>query len=302
MLPEVVRIAVRPLVEAATRSALNIVGQLLIHSFFPLAIITFFDVTPVHVAWIIPFGVALSRFALRFGEATPRALVQSIKLGLYMTGPSILFTIVWPVARVGTVGHMVLMFGASAVVAILFEFAMFLGNFRSYVVERQSRSAEADQEIAAGSDQEIAEPDVSSAKLDARLERRYLRARSDAEEEVRRFLPTNPRTAKRMVNHVSLAMAIAEERRLFDDPEITQQHLAKWIGISEQWPGLGAVLTTAPERMAELEETMSLTSLQQLLDDLAPGTLASKEMLNRLGDDHPLGEMLDRLVRYEPLS
>ena len=238
--------------QASVRSAFETVGQLFVHCMFPLLIITSFDVAPVHAAWITPLGVALSSFALKFGVPTPRAVGPSVKLGLYVTAPSILFNVVWPLFPVGTVGHAVLVFGSSAVVAILFEVVFFFGSFRSDVAEQRSRSAEAEREMAAGHDQATAEPDVSSANLDRRLRLRYLKARKDAEEEVRRFLPTNPRTAKRMVNHVSLAMAIAEERRLFDDPVITQQHLAKWIGISEQWPELGAVLTTSPEHMGEL--------------------------------------------------
>jgi hypothetical protein len=61
---------------------------------------------------------------------------------------------------------------------------------------------------------------------------------------------------------------------------------------------LDKALTTAPERMADIEAA-DPQMLQRILTEIAPGTVVSKEMLARLRDGQPLGGLLDRLVRYE---
>jgi hypothetical protein len=283
---------------AAARSAFSAAGQVLVLVSVPLIIVTLFNFTPV-ILWLTPIFVASVVLVAELGKSVFN-LWPALRLSLYAFLPAFFFTVVLRDFPVDTEGHALLVAGTAFALTLLSEFTIIMIKYRSDQVERSRRDATAAQEVTSGSVQDFEESSESAAKLDARLDYRYRLARKEAEEEVRQFLPTNPRTAKRMVNHVSLAMAIAEERRLFEDPQITQQHLAKWIGISEQWPELGAVLTTSPDHMYRLEEASDVAELQRILDDLAPGTLASEDMLRRLSDERSLGGILPRLVRYEP--
>jgi hypothetical protein len=283
---------------AAARSAFSAAGQVLVFVSVPLIFVTLFDLTHV-ILWLTPVFVASTVLAAELGKSVFN-LWPALRLSLYAFLPSFFFTVVLRNFPADTEGHALLAAGTAFALTLLAEFTIAMVKYRSAEVERRRRDTTAAEEATSGSVPDVDESSESAAKLDARLDYRYRRARKEAEEEVRQFLPTNPRTAKRMVNHVSLAMAIAEERRLFEDPQITQQHLAKWIGISEQWPELGAVLTTSPDHMYRLEEAPNVAELQRILDDLAPGTLASEDMLRRLSDEHSLGGILPRLVRYEP--
>lgn len=231
--------------------------------------------------------------------AVERALKVTLLLGAALTAVYLL----WPTKHLGWEGTLAV---AGAVAGIVFVVELIAGfhlqSGRLAAHQELVQAAERAVPHADGPDDEqeadrVGAPVVS---LDARLAVRYRRARVEAEAEVRRYLPTNPRTAKRMVNHVSLAMAIAAERGVFRDSAITQQHLSKWIGLAEQWPALGAALTTAPARITDLEKAATLAELQTVLDTIARGTVASEELRRRLRDGVPLGGVLERLVRFEP--
>lgn len=142
--------------------------------------------------------------------------------------------------------------------------------------------------------------DVHGAPDDVHLAALYERARLDAEGEVLRYLPANPRTAKRMVNHVSLALTLARERKVFREGGITPQHLGKWVGIVEQWPQLGSALTTTPSCMARLEAATTVEELRAELATVAPAVVATGELLHRVRDGLCLAPVLRYLVRFEP--
>jgi hypothetical protein len=127
--------------------------------------------------------------------------------------------------------------------------------------------------------------------------------RNVAENELLRFLPDNPREAKRLINHQRLYTLIAEDRDVFGgQPELSYRHLSKWVVIVEHWPRLGVSLTSDPSRMAVLERCSDVASLQEAIDVVAPGIRAISELFQVLQEGVPLSPVLERLVRFESSS
>lgn len=239
-------------------------------------------------------------FAFQRWHTAVRNLWPAARAAGYAVMPAFLFTVLWPLSGPGTLGNVFVSDAVFAAVALPVEFLILVRQERNKIAASASLSQTAEEAVLASeSGETVDESTMSAAVLDAQLAYRFQRARDEADAEVRRYLPANPRTAKRMVNHFSLARAIAEQRGLFRDSGLTHKHLAKWVGLSEQWPPLGAALTVTPERMTDLEAAADLPELQKTLDTLAPGTTASAELLRRLREGDPLSAVLDRLVRFE---
>jgi hypothetical protein len=127
---------------------------------------------------------------------------------------------------------------------------------------------------------------------------RYDELSGEAETEVRKHLPLNPRSAKRVLNHLRLAFFIAEKRGVFAGDEITRAHVAKWVLLTEQWPRLGEVLVADRRALDKLEGAEDLTRLGQLLDKVCPSVEATPELLELLREQVPLTGVLDRIVRF----
>jgi hypothetical protein len=131
--------------------------------------------------------------------------------------------------------------------------------------------------------------------------REFTARRHEAEEELARYLPANPRQAKRLINHVRLFALIAEDRGIFGgEPELTHRHLAQWTLLTEHWSGLAAVLTANPAAMGELERAASAEEFTAALDRIAPGSPADDDLYALLHSGLTLAPVLDRLVRFEP--
>ncbi|RSM41447.1 hypothetical protein DMA12_24305 [Amycolatopsis balhimycina DSM 5908] len=269
------------------------------------------DLISATTVWAAPLVAAMAAFlssvstrlmgAEYKGSAGSVAFFFALRTAIYVAPPSILVVTIWPAFTSGSLAQALAVGGSAGVLALSGEFAAVALDQGGSVVAQEVRSKAAEEAVLAteGPDQVDTDgSDVSAVQVDAQLAYRYQRARQDAEDEVRSYLPANPRTAKRMVNHISLGIAIAEQRGLFDSPTITRQHLRKWIGISEQWPALATALTAAPERIADLEKA-GLPELRRLIDELAPGTLCSDELRLRLKEGVPLGDILPQLVQFE---
>ncbi len=128
----------------------------------------------------------------------------------------------------------------------------------------------------------------------------YRKQSNEAENELVKYLPSNPRRAKQLINHQRLYARIAEDRKVFGGkPELTHHHLAKWVLIVEEWPRLGAVLTHDPSKMSALEESSTLDGLQKSIDNSAPGIRATDELLQILHNEITISPILARLVRFE---
>jgi hypothetical protein len=292
------------------RAAIEQALRVAISAWFASTVMGLLDIGPITLAWGTPVATALVGWigvvvvALGLGPPYERRIVvrdlwRGARAGFVATAPSILFNLLWPILTPGSVQNATVIGIAAGLLVLPFEFAFLAGGQREDILASQKLAQTAEARVLAAESQGETTGSESSVDLDAERAFRYRRARANAEAEVRRYLPANPRTAKRMINHFSLARAIAEERGLFHDTGLTYGHLSKWIGLSEQWPALGTALTTTPERMTDLEATTDLTELQKALDTLVPGTTATEEMLHRLGDNTPLGSVLPRLVRFE---
>jgi hypothetical protein len=128
----------------------------------------------------------------------------------------------------------------------------------------------------------------------------YDLSRDVTESEIAPYLPSNLRSAKRLVNHERLYALIGEYRGIFGgDPELTHRHLAKWVLIIEHWPRLGAALTREPAMMNALEEASNISELQTALDLISPGSRADDELFQVLQYGTSLSPVLARLVRFE---
>jgi hypothetical protein len=172
--------------------------------------------------------------------------------------------------------------------------------------EKRRRSLEArisgddDLSSEAPESSELAEARSRLAAEDLRL-KEYKTKRDEAEDELRPYLPANPRGAKRLINHERLYVQIAEDRNIFGgDPELTYRHLAKWVLIVEHWPRLGAALTREPDKIEILENCASVEALQEELKLIDPNIRATDQMLRVFSKAIPLSPILGRLVRFEP--
>jgi hypothetical protein len=129
----------------------------------------------------------------------------------------------------------------------------------------------------------------------------YVRQRDAAERELAPYLSANPRRAKRLINHERLYARISEQRSIFGgDPELSYDHLDKWVLIVEDWPRLGAALTRDPEIIVQLETAQGIAFLQTALDAAIPGVKASEPLLKVIAKAPKLSPVLARLVRFEP--
>jgi hypothetical protein len=112
---------------------------------------------------------------------------------------------------------------------------------------------------------------------------------------IQRYPPRFPRAAKRMLNHARLLTAIAREREMFGgSPELTPEHLGKWIVLGERWPEVAERVAATSLRFGT-EEALRLESLRAL-----QGGDGNRD-LERLLDDQPeLHGLVRRLVYFEP--
>jgi hypothetical protein len=98
--------------------------------------------------------------------------------------------------------------------------------------------------------------------------------------------PALPREAKRSFNHAQLLTEIARARHMFGGvPVLTPAHLAKWLVLREQWPGLARAVAREPELLRTLED-----GAEQRDPELV-------ELLR--GEPH-LGDVIERLVHFQP--
>jgi hypothetical protein len=157
------------------------------------------------------------------------------------------------------------------------------------------RRSRLDSEVRSASRQSR---DVMSPELFRVME--WAAGEPDAERELMRHLPPNPRRAKRMVNHSRLLTQIAKDRRIFGgEPELTERHLTKWVILSEHWPALTRYLTSDPGAAAALETANDLYELADALSRLPVRVAATEDLLAALTRGVRLTPVLERLVRFE---
>ncbi|MCL8015909.1 P-loop NTPase fold protein [Streptomyces sp. AS02] len=120
-------------------------------------------------------------------------------------------------------------------------------------------------------------PWVSLEQMRLRLDRIMLEhpTMEQAQQELMRFLPNNPRAAKRTMTQLRITVVIAFGRGLLsDNSPLTAAHLAKWVAFNERWPMVADTLRRTPEQLAQWESS-DLDAVIDLLNRVAPTQSAS---------------------------
>lgn len=186
-----------------------------------------------------------------------------------------------------------------AVPAALIPIVVFaVSGYRSSRSRSEYRSRIADiVNAGVSSPEEISQADSNG--LD-QVVARYVADRDAAERRLAAYLPANPRRAKRLINHERLYRQIGEYRGIFGgNPELTYDHVARWSLIVEEWPRLGAALTSDPAIMKMLETAQDVAGLQQVLNARVPGVKATDDLFKVMCVDGYLSPVLARVVRFE---
>jgi hypothetical protein len=127
--------------------------------------------------------------------------------------------------------------------------------------------------------------------------------RTQAETEIKDHLPTLPRSAKRLFNHLRVLLVIAEQKHMFGgQPELQAIHIGKWAVLLEQWPELGSALTADPVRLTELETATTIEELSKRLGPSVPASAPSQNLLDFLRSPTKLAPVVERLVYFEPAA
>jgi hypothetical protein len=125
--------------------------------------------------------------------------------------------------------------------------------------------------------------------------------RTQAESEIREYLPPLPRSAKRLFNHLRVLLVVAEQKHMFGGhPELQARHLGKWAVLLERWPEFGSALTADPGRLADLEAATSIEELSKQLGPLVPTLAVSQDLLDFLKSPTKLAPVVERLVYFRP--
>ena len=159
---------------------------------------------------------------------------------------------------------------------------------------------------------------VSATEIQRRLARRFdfstemIRRRIDrfvaeesilaaaAQKAILPLLPNNPRTAKRLVSQLRLALVIAYGRGLLDgDSTVTAEHLAKWVALTERWPALVDELTAHPARLQGLETTSSDNFVDKI-SQFSSRVDSLDELHTFLNAGVTLGPVIKQLVHVSP--
>jgi hypothetical protein len=143
--------------------------------------------------------------------------------------------------------------------------------------------------------------EVDSNLLEAINVARLNRAIEEASMIIRSCVPSNPRTAKRMMNHLAIAMAIAEERGILDN-EVRPMHLGKWVGIAEQWPRLAGEMVKNPGLIeeAEMKAAENFSIFENWIHSLVPRTAEVENLASLLCQTPPLTSViLNRLIWFD---
>ena len=167
-------------------------------------------------------------------------------------------------------------------------------------ISEQASSIEELREVVQGSS---AARNASTEFVDQRIQRFLVdesRLRERAELVVRHHVPALPRGAKRAINQLRVALAVAVRRGMFDSSSPLQpEQLGKWIVLVERWPELAERLALDPRLIGDLE-SLSVTNMSRRVLHLAPELDNVGDLCNLLQGEPRLQPVLARLVRFEP--
>ena len=219
------------------------------------------------------------------------ALIFSLALGT--TSRSALLSTVLDAAALGSI--------AAALLALGVGFWRRRSRQRRREVEQRVEAALESGESSDGLGDSLSEsvPGDDTQSIVDRVAERVYTVRLSEIETVEAFIqsypPRFPRGAKRMLNHARLLTKIAREREMFGgDPELTPDHLGKWIVLGERWPRLA-------EEIAARHAT--IRSEADLLDMLRLEHAPSDQQLTKLlGEPPELHGVVGRLIYFVPAS
>jgi len=166
-----------------------------------------------------------------------------------------------------------------------------------------SGEASSIEELRAAVQRSPAARNVPADLVDQRLQS-YLvdesNIRHEAEATVAMFAPALPRGAKRTINQLRVALAVAGRRRMFDSGSLLKpQHVGKWVVLTERWPELAMKLTIHPQDIRELE-SLHDEELRAKILAWDPNMHDVDGMCALLDSTPKLEPVLDHLVRFEP--
>ena len=170
-------------------------------------------------------------------------------------------------------------------------------------IDQVSESAPAEEELESSVRDKVNEtPTLRAEDVDALVHqqvRSYLIHESEQLKEVeayiRLFPPELPRGAKRMLNHARVLTRVAVDRGVLEGGDVTPQHLAKWIVVSERWVDVTTYVKRKPETMRALEQGAREGKLGDTFNQMPTHDLA--DVLCR---EPPLSNVVERLIRFEP--
>lgn len=128
--------------------------------------------------------------------------------------------------------------------------------------------------------------------------------RQEAESEMLRFLPSEPRGAKRMVNYLRLLLVISLERGMLGETSsLSAAHLGKWAVLLGRWPELSWAVRTDPTLMKRLEDaTDNLEDLQAVVGTVSPQVVASISLAAFLKSEPKLQDVVEPLSYFRPAA
>lgn len=183
--------------------------------------------------------------------------------------------------------------------------AFSLDHARIVIDEQISSGNKSREEIQSALPQSVKVGTMLNALIDERLFLKLVDKKSpllqEAYDEVFNYIPRSPRNAKRLLNHLRLALGIAHERRMFEDGTgVTPRHIGKWIALHETFPELAQKVMTHPNMMEQLESAASDDDLlKEYIKGLLPG-LDSDETLQKLcRSETKLGAVMKKIVQFD---
>ena len=169
-------------------------------------------------------------------------------------------------------------------------------------IDQVSESASAEELETSVRDKVKETPTLRAQDVDALVHqqvRSYLIHESEQLKEVeayiRLFPPELPRGAKRMLNHARVLTRVAVDRGVLEGGDVTPQHLAKWIVVSERWVDVTTYVKRKPDAIQALEQSARKEKLGDTFNQMPTHDLA--DVLCR---EPPLSNVVERLIRFEP--
>ena len=169
-------------------------------------------------------------------------------------------------------------------------------------IDQVSESASAEELETSVRDKVKETPTLRAEDVDALVHqqvRSYLIHESEQLKEVeayiRLFPPELPRGAKRMLNHARVLTRVAVDRGVLEGGDVTPQHLAKWIVVSERWVDVTTYVKRKPDAIQALEQSAREGKLGDTFNQMPTHDLA--DVLCR---EPPLSNVVERLIRFEP--